>query len=177
MDFNLLSSELFIQLLLGASSAIVAELVRDVYHLAGHYWQPLQSAHTLHHKAYRPDLSMTSLDAYKKAQWFNDVPEAAFMVAITALIASIAQNNGLGLGLWIGSLYALSFLITAIARSQGYLLQTRPSGASIEPTIGGTTSTKATPTFARPFPSSIKHLEPAFPSKEKRLVLQALQVH
>jgi monoglucosyldiacylglycerol epimerase len=124
MDFNQLSSELFIQLLLGASSAIVAELVRDVYHLAGHYWQPLQSAHTLHHKAYRRDLSMTSLDAYKKAQWSNDVPEAAFMVAVTALIAIIAQNNGLGLGLWIGSLYALSFLITAIARSQGCLLQT-----------------------------------------------------
>jgi monoglucosyldiacylglycerol epimerase len=124
MDFNLLSSELFIQILLGASSAIVAELVRDVYHLAGHYWQPLQSAHTLHHKAYRSDLSMTSLDAYKKAQWSNDVPEALFMVAITVLIASIAQYYGIGLGLWVGSLYAISFLIPAIARSQGYLLQT-----------------------------------------------------
>jgi monoglucosyldiacylglycerol epimerase len=124
MDFNLLSSELSIQILLGASSAIVAELVRDIYHLAGHYWQPLQSAHTLHHKAYRCDLSMTSLDAYKKAQWYNDVPEALFMVAVTALIASIAQYSGFGIGLWIGSLYAVSFLIPAIARSQGYLLQT-----------------------------------------------------
>lgn len=124
MDFTLLSSELFIQILLGASSAIVAELVRDIYHLAGHYWQPLQSAHTLHHKAYRCDLSMTSLDAYKKAQWYNDVPEALFMVAITALIASIAQYSGLGIGSWVGSLYAVSFLIPAIARSQGYLLQT-----------------------------------------------------
>jgi monoglucosyldiacylglycerol epimerase len=98
--------------------------VRDVYHLAGHYWQPLQSAHTLHHKAYRRDLSMTSLDAYKKAQWYNDVPEALFMVAVTVLIASTAQYSGLGIGLWIGSLYAISFLIPAIARSQGYLLQT-----------------------------------------------------
>jgi monoglucosyldiacylglycerol epimerase len=124
MNFNLLSSELFIQIVLGASSAIVAELVRDVYHLAGHYWQPLQSAHTLHHKAYRRDLSMTSLDAYKKAQWYNDVPEALFMFAVTALIASTAQYYGLGLGLWIGSLYAISFLIPAIARSQGYLLKT-----------------------------------------------------
>jgi monoglucosyldiacylglycerol epimerase len=124
MDFNLLSSELFIQILLGASSAIVAELVRDIYHLAGHYWQPLQSAHTLHHKAYRCDLSMTSLDAYKKAQWYNDVPEALFMVAVTALIASIAQYSGFGIGPWVGSLYAVSFLIPAIARSQGYLLQT-----------------------------------------------------
>jgi monoglucosyldiacylglycerol epimerase len=124
MNFNLLSSELFIQIVLGASSALVAELVRDVYHLAGHYWQPLQSAHILHHKAYRRDLSMTSLDAYKKAQWYNDVPEALFMVAVTALIASTAQYYGLGLELWIGSLYAISFLIPAIARSQGYLLKT-----------------------------------------------------
>jgi monoglucosyldiacylglycerol epimerase len=124
MDFNLLSSERFIPIILGASSVLVAELVRDVYHLAGHYWQPLQSAHTLHHKAYRRDLSMTSLDAYKKAQWYNDVPEALFMVAVTALIASTAQYSGLGIGLWIGSLYAISFLIPAIARSQGYLLQT-----------------------------------------------------
>jgi monoglucosyldiacylglycerol epimerase len=124
MDFNLPSSELTIQIVLGASSAIVAELARDIYHLAGHYWQPLQSAHNLHHKAYRRDLSMTSLDAYKKAQWHNDVPEALFMVAVTALIASTAQYYGLGLGLWIGSLYAVSFLIPAIARSQGYLLQT-----------------------------------------------------
>jgi monoglucosyldiacylglycerol epimerase len=124
MDFTLLSSELFIQILLGASSAIVAELVRDVYHLAGHYWQPLQNAHTLHHKAYRRDLSMTSLDAYKKAQWYNDVPEALFMVAAVALIASIAQICGLGIGMWVGCLYAVSFLIPAIARSQGYLLQT-----------------------------------------------------
>jgi monoglucosyldiacylglycerol epimerase len=128
MDFNLLSGllsgELFIQTFLGVASVLGAELVRDVYHLAGHYWQPLQGVHTLHHKAYRRDLSMTSLDAYKKAQWYNDVPEALVMVAITALIAGTAQIYGLWLGLWIGCLYSVAFLIPAIARSQGFLLQT-----------------------------------------------------
>jgi monoglucosyldiacylglycerol epimerase len=120
MDFNLLSSELFIQSFLGLGSVIIAELVRDGYHLAGHYWQPLQSFHTLHHKAYRRDLSMTSLEAYKKAQWYNDIPESLVMVAIAASIAGISQQYGL----WVGCLYSLSFLIPAIARSQGFLLQT-----------------------------------------------------
>jgi monoglucosyldiacylglycerol epimerase len=123
MDFNLLSSELLTQTLLGMSSVIVAELVRDLYHLAGHYWQPLQSVHNLHHKAYRRDLSITSLDAYKKAQWYNDVPEALFMVAITAIIATVAQIYSAS-GPWIGCLYAIGFLIPAIARSQGFLLKT-----------------------------------------------------
>jgi monoglucosyldiacylglycerol epimerase len=132
MDVNLLSSllsgepssELFIQPILGLSSVLGAELVRDLYHLAGHYWQPLQDIHNLHHKAYRRDLSMTSLDAYKKAQWYNDVPEALVMVAVTALIAATAQTSGLWIGMWIGCLYSIAFLIPAIARSQGYLLQT-----------------------------------------------------
>jgi monoglucosyldiacylglycerol epimerase len=124
MNFNLLSSEPFIQTLLGLGSILCAELVRDLYHLAGHYWQPLQNIHTLHHKAYRPDLSMTSLETYKKAQWYNDVPESFVMVAITALIATAAQTCGLWLGMWVGCLYSIAFLIPAIARSQGYLLQT-----------------------------------------------------
>lgn len=120
MDFQLVYSQIFIQLLLGLVSVIFAELVRDVYHLAGHYWKPLQSYHTLHHKAYRRDLSMTSLEMYKKAQWYNDVPEALVMVGSTALVAGLAQNYGM----WLGCLYSLMFLIPAIARSQGLLLQT-----------------------------------------------------
>jgi hypothetical protein len=124
MDLNLLSNELPIQIILGASSVIVAEIVRDLYHLAGHYWQPLQGVHNLHHKAYRRDLSIVSPEAYQKAQWYNDVPEALFMVAIAALIAGTVQICGIGIGAWMGCLYAIAFLIPAIARSQGYLLET-----------------------------------------------------
>ncbi|WP_404790596.1 bifunctional sterol desaturase/short chain dehydrogenase [Altericista sp. CCNU0014] len=124
MDVNLLPSELFIQAFLGLGSVLAAEVIRDGYHLAGHYWQPLQGFHNLHHKAYRRDLSMTSLEAYKKAQWSNDVPEAIAMVALTAAIAGLAQTCGLWLGMWAGCLYSLGFLIPAIARSQGFLLQT-----------------------------------------------------
>jgi monoglucosyldiacylglycerol epimerase len=120
MNFTLLSSDLLIQALLGIVSVIFAELVRDTYHLAGHYWQPLQGFHNLHHKAYRRDLSMTSLDAYKKAQQFNDVPESLIMLGATALAAGLFQNYGL----WVGCFYSLIFLIPALARSQGLMLQT-----------------------------------------------------
>jgi len=120
MDFKLLSGELLIQLLLGLVSVVIAELVRDLYHLAGHYWKPLQTFHTLHHKAYRRDLTMTSLEVYKKAQWYNDVPESLLMVAATALVAALTP----GYGMWLGCLYSLNFLIPAVARSQGLLLQT-----------------------------------------------------
>jgi monoglucosyldiacylglycerol epimerase len=120
MDFKLLSSQLLIQLLLGLLSVLLSEVVRDAYHLAGHYWKPLQSFHNLHHKAYRRDLSITSLEVYKKAQWYNDVPESFVMVGATAIVAGIAHSYGM----WLGFIYSLGFLIPAIARSQGLLLQT-----------------------------------------------------
>ncbi len=120
MDFNFLSTQLLIQLPLGLFSILLAEFVRDIYHLAGHYCKPLQSFHTLHHKAYRRDLSMTSLEMYQKAQLYNDVPESILMLGATALLAIVTQNYGM----WIGCLYALNFLIPALARSQGCLLQT-----------------------------------------------------
>lgn len=123
MDFQLLYPQLLLQLLLGLLSVLFAEVVRDIYHLAGHYWKPLQSFHNLHHKAYRRDLSMTSLEAYKKAQLHNDVPESLVMVGVTALAAGIAQSYGI-YGMWLGVLYSFVFVIPAIARSQGYLLIT-----------------------------------------------------
>jgi len=106
--------------LLGFGSIVLAEVVRDLYHLAGHYWQPLQSAHTLHHKAYRRDLSIVSMEAYCKAQAHNDVPEAMVMVGVTGLVAGLSQQAALALG----CLYAAGFLLTSVARSRGLLLWT-----------------------------------------------------
>ncbi len=111
---------LFIQLIFAFCSVILSELVRDGYHLAGHYWPPLKNFHTLHHKAYRRDLTITNLDLYQKAQLYNDVPESLFMVCATALAATFTHSAGM----WLGCLYSLMFLISAIARSQGLLLQT-----------------------------------------------------
>jgi monoglucosyldiacylglycerol epimerase len=123
-NIQAIGSPLIWQVGLAASAVLLAELVRDLYHLAGHYWAPLQAGHALHHKAYRPDLSIVSLDLYQRAQWHNDVPEALAMVAITALGAAWGQYVGLGYALWLGCLYSASFLATSLARSQGLLLKT-----------------------------------------------------
>ncbi len=106
--------------IVGLVSIIFAELVRDVFHIAGHYWAPLQRSHNLHHKAYRRDLSITSLAAYQQAQWHNDVPESLAMVGMGALAAWLLQNPAMA----IGCVYSAGFLLTACARSQGLLLQT-----------------------------------------------------
>lgn len=111
---------LLTSVLSGFGSIVLAEVIRDCYHLAGHYWQPLQAGHSLHHKAYRPDLSVVSLAAYRKGQWHNDVPEALVMFILTVLFTWLSGNYMLA----IGCLYSCGFLISALARSQGWLLQT-----------------------------------------------------
>ncbi|MBW4653097.1 MAG: bifunctional sterol desaturase/short chain dehydrogenase [Kaiparowitsia implicata GSE-PSE-MK54-09C] len=105
---------------LGFLSVVFAELVRDGYHIAGHYWPPIQRYHMLHHKAYRRDLSMVSVEAYCKAQLYNDVPEAIAMIVAGAALALVTQLSVL----WIGCVYSLGFLMTAVGRSQGWLLAT-----------------------------------------------------
>ncbi|HTL88789.1 MAG TPA: bifunctional sterol desaturase/short chain dehydrogenase [Leptolyngbya sp.] len=120
MDLRLLFSQLLVQCFLGFSAIVLAELMRDAYHLAGHYWQPLRRFHNLHHKAYRPDLTIASLEMYQRAQLYNDVPEAMAMFSATTLLAGLTQVPVF----WLGSVYSLIFLIPALARSQGLLLQT-----------------------------------------------------
>ncbi|MGG6296871.1 bifunctional sterol desaturase/short chain dehydrogenase [Leptolyngbya sp. AN02str] len=105
---------------LGFLSVVFAEVVRDAYHIAGHYWQPIQRWHNLHHKAYRRDLSMVSRDAYCKAQLYNDAPEAIAMIVAGAVLAIATQQSIM----WLGCLYSAGFLVTCLARSQGLLLQT-----------------------------------------------------
>jgi len=109
---------------LGLVSVVMAEVIRDLYHIAGHYWQPLQAGHLLHHKAYRADLSVVSIEAYRQAQWHNDVPEAIAMVSLTGAIAGLGYSLGWGYGLVVGCLYSFLFLVTSVARSKGWLLST-----------------------------------------------------
>jgi monoglucosyldiacylglycerol epimerase len=108
------------QLILGLISILFAEVVRDFYHIAGHYWQPIKQYHLLHHKAYRRDFSIANMELYQKSQLYNDVPEALCMVGLTAAIALITQNPGM----WLGCIYSIAFLIPAFLRSQGMLLAT-----------------------------------------------------
>lgn len=113
-------NQLIIQFSLGIVSILVAEVVRDLYHIAGHYWQPIKQFHLLHHKAYRRDFSIPNLELYQKSQLYNDVPEALCMVGLGIAIAAISQSPGM----WIGCLYSCAFLIPACLRSQGMLLAT-----------------------------------------------------
>ncbi|WP_295617014.1 bifunctional sterol desaturase/short chain dehydrogenase [Chamaesiphon sp. GL140_3_metabinner_50] len=108
------------QFILGLISILIAEVVRDIYHIAGHYWQPIKQFHLLHHKAYRRDFSIANMEIYQKSQLYNDVPEALCMVGLTAVMAVVTQNPGM----WMGCIYSCAFLIPAFLRSQGKLLAT-----------------------------------------------------
>ncbi len=112
------------QILLALSSVLFAEILRDCYHIAGHYWKPLMPWHNLHHKAYRSDLSKVSMEIYCQAELFNDVPEATFMVIATGAIAWLGYTYGYGWSLTLGCIYSFGFLVTGLARSQGLLLET-----------------------------------------------------
>ena len=81
------------QFILGIISILLAEVVRDIYHIAGHYWQPIKQFHLLHHKAYRRDFSIANMETYKKSQLYNDVPEALCMVGLTAAIAKSLSGS------------------------------------------------------------------------------------
>ncbi|PSR15598.1 sterol desaturase [filamentous cyanobacterium CCP3] len=104
----------------GAIAIVIAEALRDVYHVVSHYWPPLMRLHNWHHRAYKKDFTPVSPTLYRQAQLYNDAPEAIVMVGA---LAGLAIATGVT-GLWIGSLYSLSFLVAAIARSQGWLLTT-----------------------------------------------------
>ena len=112
------------QILIAISSVLVAEILRDCYHIAGHYWKPLQPWHNLHHKAYRSDLSKVSMEIYRQAELFNDVPEAIFMVVATGAIAWLGNVCGYSWAMALGCVYSFCFLVTGFARSQGFLLET-----------------------------------------------------
>ncbi|MBD1876188.1 bifunctional sterol desaturase/short chain dehydrogenase [Nodosilinea sp. FACHB-131] len=104
----------------GAIAILVAEAVRDIYHVVSHYWPPLMRLHNWHHRAYKKDFSPVSPDLYRQAQLYNDTPEA---IVMTGALAGLAISTGIS-GLWLGSVYGLGFLLAAIARSQGWLLTT-----------------------------------------------------
>ncbi len=106
---------------IGAIASVVAvEMVRDGYHVLAHVWTPLQRLHNWHHRVFKKDFTPVSEDIYRKAHLYNDVPEALVMTGAIALLALALQNWGMVLGV----VYGLGFLITALARSQGWLLST-----------------------------------------------------
>jgi monoglucosyldiacylglycerol epimerase len=103
------------------ASVLWVELVRDFYHTLSHLSPALYRLHVWHHKVFRPDLSVVSDQIYRQAHWYNDVPEALVMLALSILPWQLAQtwNFSPQWAAWTGSLYTLSFLLGAIARGIG----------------------------------------------------------
>lgn len=97
------------------AAMIWVELVRDLYHLLAHHWQPLYRLHVTHHRVFRRDLSVVSPALYQQAQWRNDLPECLVMLLLS-LLPSLVWHSWAA---WAGTLYTLSFLAGAIARGSG----------------------------------------------------------
>lgn len=106
----------------GLGSVLWVELVRDFYHVLSHQWQPLYRLHAWHHRVFRPDLTAVSDTIYRQAHWYNDVPEGLAMLSMSFLLWGVAfvvtpQQH---LAAILGSLYTLTFLLSAIARGCGF---------------------------------------------------------
>ena len=57
----------YLGLAIAISSVLWVELVRDIYHVLSHLWQPLYLLHVWHHKVFRRDLSTVSSTIYRQA--------------------------------------------------------------------------------------------------------------
>lgn len=116
-----MSSSWGMGLAIALASVLWVELVRDFYHTLSHLWQPLYRLHVWHHKVFRRDLSVVSDTIYRQAHWYNDVPEALVMLLFSVLPWVFTYQLDLTpqWSAWLGSLYTLSFLVSAIARGLG----------------------------------------------------------
>lgn len=103
------------------AALVWVELVRDVYHFLAHYWTPLYRLHAWHHRVFRPDLSVVSETIYRKAQWYNDLPESIVMLLLSLIPVWLTSKLSLTYDwtAWVGCIYSLSFLLGAIARGSG----------------------------------------------------------
>lgn len=102
-------------------SILWVEIVRDLYHILAHVWQPLYRLHGWHHRVFRPDLTPANPEIYRQAHWYNDVPEALVMLSFSVIPGAIATLTSFSPQwvAWSGSIYTLSFLASAIARGLG----------------------------------------------------------
>ncbi|WP_017303975.1 bifunctional sterol desaturase/short chain dehydrogenase [Spirulina subsalsa] len=102
-------------------SILWVELIRDIYHLLAHLWPPLYRLHVWHHRVFRRDLTPVSEEIYRQAHWYNDVPEALVMLSFSLLPGLLAWIWAFPHGelVWLGTVYTVGFLLSAIARGSG----------------------------------------------------------
>lgn len=106
----------------GLGSVLWVEIVRDFYHLLSHVYPPLYRLHVWHHRVFRPDLTAVSDTIYRQAHWRNDLPECLVMLSMSFVLWSIAYTvtPQTHWAAGVGSLYTLTFLLSAIARGCGW---------------------------------------------------------
>jgi len=106
----------------GLGSVLWVELVRDLYHVFSHSWQPLYRLHVWHHRVFRPDLTPVSDRIYRQANWRNDIPESLVMLLFGLLFWYLAYicTPEQHLGAIAGAVYTFSFVMGAIARGIGF---------------------------------------------------------
>ena len=96
----------------GFSSLLLAEILRDSYHALCHQITWLAKWHNKHHAVYRRDLTLISQKAYVDSQLYHDIVESVILVIILTIIALLAHQWGL----WLGVAYAITFLYGASLR-------------------------------------------------------------
>jgi monoglucosyldiacylglycerol epimerase len=96
----------------GVFSLLLAEVLRDVYHVLCHQVKWLAKWHNKHHQVYRRDLSIVSVQAYQDSQLYHDVFESILLVAALTIMALVVQQ----MGLWLGVIYGCTFLYGASVR-------------------------------------------------------------
>ncbi|RCJ18317.1 sterol desaturase [Nostoc minutum NIES-26] len=96
----------------GSFSVLLAEILRDSYHALCHQVSWLSKWHNKHHMAYRRDLSVVSLKAYQDSQLYHDILESSLLVAVLTVVALVVHQ----IGLWLGVVYAFTFLFGASLR-------------------------------------------------------------
>jgi monoglucosyldiacylglycerol epimerase len=106
--------------LIALSSVLLAEVVRDSYHVLAHVWGPLTRIHAIHHKVYNTNLEVLSPELYRKAHWYGDVPEATVLVVCSLAFVLLTQAPGA----WLGVLYSTSFWLSGLARANDLLKST-----------------------------------------------------
>ncbi|MBF2066788.1 MAG: bifunctional sterol desaturase/short chain dehydrogenase [Calothrix sp. C42_A2020_038] len=93
-------------------SLLLAEVLRDSYHVLCHQVRWLAKWHNKHHTAYKRDFSIVSLKAYQESQLYHDILESSLLVAVVTPLAFVVNQAGF----WLGVVYAWGFLYGASVR-------------------------------------------------------------
>ena len=97
------------------------EIVRDFYHILAHNWQALYRFHNWHHRVFNSNFNPVSQEIYRKAHWYNDVPEALVMMFFGTIPVIILWSFNVDYW-WFaesGFFYSSFFLLGAIFRGSG----------------------------------------------------------